>query len=307
MIRYLKHAYLNFEKYDACVQQHRPQVLYGYSWYLNTVCPQWDALVLNDYDAVWPLPRGNKWGLTYYYVPYGVQQLGIFSKKALAPAQYDAFYRLLHQQVYYADLNLNYAHQLPQPRPLHMEFQLRRNLVLDLKRPYQQIYEGYSTNLRRKLRKLEEQKFTLFEHDGPEVLLKLFAQNKGAQLKLKEPFYHNIKKLMYKMLHQNRGRLFTVYGGPNMLLAGAFMVEVEKRSYFLFSGLNQEGREAQAMAYLLNEYIIQRSERSHLLDFEGSDQEGLARFYRSFGAEEQNYYRLLLNRLPPPLRWLKSA
>lgn len=306
MIRYLRHTYIDLEKYDACVQRHRPQVLYGYSWYLNTVCEQWDALVLDDYDAVWPLPRAQKWGITYYYVPYGVQQLGIFSKKALSPEQYRAFYQMLRDQVYYADLNLNYAHQLPEPSPRSFQFQLRRNLVLDLKRPYREIYEGYATNLKRKIRKLEKEKLTLFEHDGPEVLLKLFEENKGQELQLKEPFYRNIKQLMYKMLHQNKGQLYTVYGGPNMLLAGAFMVEVDKRCYFLFSGLNEEGRAAQAMAYLLNEFIIQRSERSHLLDFEGSDQEGLARFYRSFGAEEQNYYRLILNRLPQPMRWLKK-
>jgi hypothetical protein len=43
-----------------------------------------------------------------------------------------------------------------------------------------------------------------------------------------------------------------------------------------------------------------------MLDFEGSDIATVARFYAGFGAQQENYPVLQLNRLPWLFRWLKK-
>jgi len=43
-----------------------------------------------------------------------------------------------------------------------------------------------------------------------------------------------------------------------------------------------------------------------LLDFEGSDIPSLAFFYSSFGAVEERYSAIKLNRLPGLVKWLKK-
>ncbi len=40
---------------------------------------QWDALVLDDYQAVMPLTWRSKFGIRYLYQPAFTQQTGIFS------------------------------------------------------------------------------------------------------------------------------------------------------------------------------------------------------------------------------------
>ena len=306
MIKYLRHHYLDKEKYDQCVRQHRPALIYGYSWYLDTVCETWDALVLNDYDAVWPLPVGHKYGFTYYYVPYGVQQLGIYSKKDLEASHFEAFLKELRKQVLYADLNLNYGHQLPSSFSKGISFTERCNLVLDLRQPYQKIFENYNSSLRQKIRKLENTKLQLFEHDGPDVLIALFRENQGKKFKPSNNFYLRMNQLMYRMMHRSCGKIFTVYGGPNQLMAGAFFGELNGRSTIIFNAQSAWGKSENALTYLINEYIINRSEKLHILDFEGSNNPGIAQYYSSFGAENQNYYNLKHNLLPRPLRWLKK-
>ena len=87
MIRYIRNAYLNRQKFDHCIRMDKLGLVYAFSWYMDEVCHNWDCLVLNDYDAVWPLPYRNKFGLKYFYRPYGVQQLGIFSKVELSEDQ----------------------------------------------------------------------------------------------------------------------------------------------------------------------------------------------------------------------------
>jgi hypothetical protein len=43
-----------------------------------------------------------------------------------------------------------------------------------------------------------------------------------------------------------------------------------------------------------------------LLDFEGSDIRNLAFFYSSFGATEEKFAGIKLNKLPFYLKWMKS-
>ena len=84
MIHYIEHKDIDFEKWDACVANSFNRLIYGFSWYLDVVCDDWDALVLNDYEAVFPLPKRKKWGIEYVYHPFFCQQLGVFSKKEVA-------------------------------------------------------------------------------------------------------------------------------------------------------------------------------------------------------------------------------
>ncbi len=79
MIRHLPHSSIDKQKWDACISDSRNRIPYALSWWLDAVCPGWDALVQDDYLAVMPLTHGHKFGIDYLYQPYFTQQLGIFS------------------------------------------------------------------------------------------------------------------------------------------------------------------------------------------------------------------------------------
>lgn len=306
MIHLKSQASLDVKKYDACIQRDTSSLPYAYSWYLDTVCEQWDCLVLNDYDAVWPLPWRKKLGLKYYFRPFGIQQLGIFSKVPLSEIQLKDFYLSMRKEVRFADIYLNEGQFPPKDFSKNIALSSNLNLKLSLNRSYQSLYEGFSTNLKRNLKKAEKENLALFESDGPEVLIQLFKQNQGQRLQLSEEFYRVFSSLLFLLMHKGLGRIYAIYGGPNQLLAGAFFLEHGNRSIFLFSAISEYGRESQAMAYLINEYLLYHADKFSFLDFEGSNQEGLARFYRSFGATEYTYERLYLNRLPWPLKQFRK-
>lgn len=306
MIKYMQHHTIDRAKYDHCVMMDKSGLVYGFSWYLDTVAESWDALVLNDYDAVWPLPVRNKFGFKYFYRPFAVQQLGIFSKIELTEDYKHEFVKLLQKHSSYADVYLN-EEQLIGLKPFrHVSSELNNNFTLDLNRSYREIYHGYKTNTRRNIKKANGNKLTIFEHDSPDVLIDLFRKVKGEELGLGEDFYRVMKKAMYKCLHNGMGKLWTVYGPHNQVCGGAFFVETEKRSTLLFTALTDEGKDRNAMFYLLNEYIILWSEKAMTLDFEGSNLKSLARFYEGFGSAHLYYQRLRYNGLPLPLKWLKK-
>jgi hypothetical protein len=304
MINYREHHFIDIEKYNNCVQRNAQKIPYALSWYLDSVCEQWDCLVLNDYDAVWPLPFRNKFGLKYFYRPFAIQQLGIFSKQTLSEEQIVAFQQKISENCRFADLYLN-ENQVVNALSLKWEINAQSNFVLKLKRSYQDVYKGFNSNLKRKLKKHQQTNFDLFESDGPKVLIDLFNENKGKELKLSSEFYRSMEKAMFQLLHRGLAKVFTIYGGPNQLLAGVFFIEYQGRAIFLFSALSRMGKEMDAMTYLINEFLIYNSERLEELDFEGSQQQGLARFYQSFGADAQSYNHLKYNGLPWPISLLK--
>lgn len=59
------------------------------------------------------------------------------------------------------------------------------------------------------------------------------------------------------------------------------------------------------MFLLIDEFIKQYASRNMILDFEGSNIEGVARFYAGFGAKPFNYPALKINKLFYPLRLIK--
>lgn len=60
-IQYIDHHQIDPAKWDCVVLQSPHPLVYGLFNYLNAVCDtQWDALIYNDYEAVFPLPFKKK-------------------------------------------------------------------------------------------------------------------------------------------------------------------------------------------------------------------------------------------------------
>ena len=83
-IKYVAQQQVDKNKWDACIERSSNGLIYGYSFYLDSMAKHWDALVLNDYEAVMPLTWNRKWGIKYLYQPPLTPQLGIFSATTIS-------------------------------------------------------------------------------------------------------------------------------------------------------------------------------------------------------------------------------
>ena len=82
-IKYIHREHLDEEKYNQCIATSLQSKIYAFSWYLDIVCDNWDVLVLDDYEAVMPIPWRKKYGIKYVYPPFWVLQLGVFSNEVI--------------------------------------------------------------------------------------------------------------------------------------------------------------------------------------------------------------------------------
>ncbi|MCX6283825.1 MAG: GNAT family N-acetyltransferase [Bacteroidetes bacterium] len=158
---------------------------------------------------------------------------------------------------------------------------------------------GFSQNTRRNIRKAIDSGVNTGRNLRPEELVKLFRENFGnKEGKLNDFHYERMEKLMATAVEKGIGHVRGAFDEEGLLSSAAFFLNDGPRVYFLFAASSPPARENGAMFLLIEQFIRENAGTNIILDFEGGDDTNLGRFYKSFGAEEIVYYRVLRNRLP---------
>lgn len=295
MIRYIINSEIDTDKWDDCIRQAFNGNVYAYSWYLDIVHEDWDALVEGDYEQVMPLPVSKKFGISYIFQPFFVQQLGVFSKSILTPDIVQNFVENIPAEFKLVDINLNSFNTLDSKL---FDLTSNKNHVLDLINKYETLSRKYSTNTQRNLKKSLKSNLSLVKGIKPESLIELFKDNKGKAISnWNEAEYQRLHRLMYMAIYKGKGLVYGVFSEQNQLVAGAFFLKSQFRLIFLFSATNRQAKETAAMTFLIDTVIKEFSPSKMILDFEGSNDKNLARFYKGFGAKEVEYLRFRRNKL----------
>jgi hypothetical protein len=281
MIRYLKRNQLDIKKYDACISIAVQSKVYAFSWYLDCVLENWDTLVLDDYVAVMPLPKAKKYGITYVFQPFWIQHLGVFSGSPLSDAQMADFINNVPKKFRLIDFNINFKLENSEE---HL------NYILPLGDDYKTLFKNFSKGRKSSITQAEKFGLTLQESKDYEPIIKLFKQNRGLNIEVTETAYSKLERLLLKANELNQLKIIEAYSKSNQLIGGAFFILSKHRITYLFSAINQEGRDLQAMSLIINSIIKEYSETEYVLDFEGSMLPGVAKFIRSFGAQKELYY-----------------
>ncbi len=294
MIRFLQHESIDKAQWDICIGQAANGKLYAWSWYLDIVCPGWCALIEDDYEKVFPLPVFSKAGIKYIMQPYFTQQLGLFYRSLSSDEKLKEFINSIPPDYKYIDINLNTSNSLAAVGT----YRAMTNLELDLGNDYQILASGYQSNLQRNLKKASQNKLTFTKHVRPEEIIALFREGKGQELKhLSDKQYRLIERIAYESMQKGMGEIWGVYDQYNQLAASILWVFSHQKAVFLFSAVSENGKMLHAMPWLIDTFIRQNAGKPLTLDFEGSNQPGLARFYSSFGSREityPNYVRITL-------------
>ena len=296
MINYLEHNAIDKPKWDALIAECGN--IYAYSWYLDIVHPGWEALVEDDYQSVMPLTGGKKFGVNYLYQPFFVQQLGVFSKSTMTAELTEAFLQAIPSKYRFAEIRLNEGNAFTEGA---QGVEYHRNVLLDLNQGYEAIHANYHQNTKRNLAKAESNNLQLVDTVIPYHVVALFRDNRGALLdKWGDAEYGVLTHLAKVAQKRNAAFMLGVSEkGVGQLICAAIFMKTKGRITFLFSGLTEEGKQRQAMTYLLDQVIQQHAHQPITFDFEGSDDDNLARFYLGFGGNETKYPSYCFNKLSP--------
>jgi hypothetical protein len=288
-VQYIENKQINKKKWDSCLQNSINTRIFGQSWYIEMVTDDWDAIIMDDYEAVMPLPVRKKNSFRYVYPPFFAPQMGIFSKTGVTEAMVDAFFKAIPTKFLVVEMRLNTQMKLPE----NLVLENVRTYLLDLVEPYDQLYAKFSKNTKRNIKKAESAGLFIMENGVVNDIVRLFRQTKIAD---KANFvardYERLARLVSIHINLKMGNLWLVFDKNNNLQAGAFFIQYLNQAAFLFSGRGADSGDNGAMHFLINEYIKRNAGKNIVFDFCGSNTDSIARFYAGFGAIP-SYYQLV--------------
>ena len=291
MIRHITRTNIDIAKYDDCIEKAVNSRMYAFSWYLDIVADNWDVLVLNDYEAVMPLPWRSKYFIKYIYPPCWTQQLGVFSGELISKNLIQKFIKAIPSKFRKITIQFNSENFV------ESNVSKKVNYVLPLLMSYEAIYKGYRKDRKDRLKKInKENKISIGQVTVPEII-KLFKDNYKDKKQIPLKDYEKLNKLSSELILKRKIELVGVYDMNSELVSGAIILKDTRRITYLFSASSFEGRKRQSSTLLIDTIIKKYSNSCLIFDFEGSMIPGVASFYKSFGGEHECYYELIRNKL----------
>jgi hypothetical protein len=304
-VRFISYKHIDKVKWDACIHKAINGLIYARSSYLDTMAEHWDAIVLNDYEAVMPLTWKTKWGIRYLYQPAFIQQSGIFFTTPLSETILESFLHLVQEKFRFAEITLNFFNHIKK-NDNSFELSQRNNYVLDLNRSYELLYENYDPAFTKSLRRIQKFEMLYVSSINYKKTVDLYKHLYGSRL----PFfsgksYSQFEKICKELFKNDSLVIRHARSTSNKQLASVILLKDEKRLYNIISCITSEGKKLEANYFLYDQIIHEFANTPLMLDFEGSDVEGIAAFYKKFNPENQQYPFIRYNNLPPFVKLFK--
>jgi hypothetical protein len=302
MINYVKREDLDVLKYNDCIENSIQSKIYAFSWYLDIVADNWDALVLNDYEAVMPIPWRKKYGIKYVYQPLWILEIGIFSCDI--NLNLEPFLNSLFGKFKFVACRLNSKNIFSSNKEYLLDKQFQ---VLSLKKDYETIFNQFRKDRKKDLRKAVHLNLIENWNDKSDKLIALFKNNVGKRTpNILENDYVILEKLIASCLEKKRGEILSIYDKDNYLVASGFFLINKGSVTILVSSTDFENRNNGANTFLIDRAIFKYHKNFKTFNFGGSSMQSIAKYFLSFGAETEIYQYLKYHKLPFLLRLFKK-
>ncbi len=306
MIRYVTHNEINKSKWDNTIHSSFNKLPYAYSWYLDIVSPDWDALIYGDYKAIMPLTGNRKFGISYLYQPPFSPQLGVFSVINNDAFCIDDFIKAIPNKFKLIEIAINSKNFIcDESLVQQMIKKVYHQLPID--EQYENIRKRYKANHIKNIDKFSRNKLH-FEirnqscHDLYRYKLDSI-QRKGIRVKKKvKKKYLN---LLIKLEEKNCLKTFVAYDMNKTAIGGAGFIRIDE-SIMIQTFSYNIGRKYCLIFFLIDQLIKENSGQKLTIDFMGSSLEGVKYRNIGFGCFEDYYTLIKINRLNKIFRIIKN-
>lgn len=301
-IKYLEHKDIDKPRWDACIEHAANGLIYGYSYYLDAMSKHWDALVLNDYETIMPLTWNKKYGFYYLYQPAFTASLGLFGKN-LNDDLINDFIKSIPEKYKLIEISLNAGNIISNSKTFSL---LRSNYILHLNKSYEELYRSYRDNHKRNINKAFQSGCSVHKQTAVDEIIQLNKEQLQHIDGTKPEDYSNFKGLYELLKDRGQAKTYTIVDPKNKIFASAVFFFSHNRAYYILVGNHPDGKTIGASHALIDAFIKDHAGQDLILDFEGSDIRNLAFFYSSFGAKEEIYPALKINKLPWYIKLIKK-
>jgi len=312
-IQILPPSELDKAKWDHTVFESANGRFFAAYDYLQHMAPDWNGLVIGDYEAVLPLIYNTKYRIRYLAALPFVRQLGMIGRlpqQMQTAAATKAIFEIIHDFAKYGDICFNELNEdLLGGAGLVGTTQALPNYELNLNKGLSILTGGYQKSLQGKLRRLQKEAALQWLAADPHEVIGAYQQmlSVKTELDLKADFkkLHHLVEQPFGKAHFSAYQVRKKSSHHPVLLQGIYGKD-KHRVYKFMTVISPEGRKEQAGIFALNELIARYVSRDYKLDFMGSGLPGVRSFIESFGALNKPYFLYHFNHLPWPLRLVKK-
>lgn len=298
ILKRLKHSEIDFEKWDNVILNSELPLVFAQSFYLNATAPKWEALVINDYETVFPLTEKRKFGFTYLPQPPFTSQLGAFG--IITAERERLFYDFIVKHYNLIEIELNQTNHIQSAYR-----QTKNTFVINYDKGF-----SYNQNTKRNIAKALNAGLSIKEINTEHILklsqvyLNPFLQ---SEFKLSVNSIQLFNALVQNSIQNSYIKTFSVIDSNGDIRALAHFLCNGKHALFL-KGTNFDRNENSGSMHFLLDYAINYyKDKASIFDFGGgSNSSGLAGFYKGFGSEQFDYGYLKINSLPRIVKFLKK-
>jgi lipid II:glycine glycyltransferase (peptidoglycan interpeptide bridge formation enzyme) len=297
-LKLIPHNKIDLKKWDAAILSSNTPLVFAQSFYLNATCPNWQALVLNDYEAVMPVTEGKKLNIKYLYQPPFTPSLGVFGKTNQHII--DLFLNYIKEHFKFVEIELNASNQTDS-----VTLKKKSTYVIDYSKPY-----SFNENTKRNINKAKKNEVEVEELDELKAILQVTSKALIPWLKTEIgiPAKHStlFKDLVQSSFANGTLKVFAALGPDQELLSLGYFICNGKHAVYLKGMSTNKKDNLGSMHALMAHAVDYCKTQAQVFDFGGGNTAGMSNFYKGLGGTELNYHILKVNNLMWPLNKLKK-
>ena len=281
---------VDYAKWDHTIKYAINSFTYGYSWYLDAVSDDWEAIIVNDYEYILPLPYRNILGVfKYYSQPILSQQMGPFGKHIPSKEILELIFSQLPSGPVRLNINLSENINLPESyKSLNPKQHINQTLSID--QDIATVKGKFTNNPRRALQSKLKNFGKLEQVSDPKIVLDFVYKLQAQKIGFKKNQYKKALTLFLKAKENNAAQFFQLknINTGKVVVMGAVLIQSDRIINFFYTSLKGTENYGAASVYIFK--LIEKFRQSkRVFDFDGSDIPGINKFFKSFGAETTYY------------------
>ncbi len=264
------------------------QQLFSAKWLLDLVHPEWLVVLVGDYEAGFVIPLKKKLGIEYLVQPLFCQQFSILGNSDLITIEIlENLFHWIEKKFFKAHFCIGFSPDFLSKKWIKKD---RTNCKLRIENGFQ---ENYASQIKRHLQQAVKHNFKITYSQSPKELIELFVQNNNR----KNRYYKTMELVLLEKLISTgvkRGKMLIqeLRNTKGVLLSGTVWFVGKKEAVFFFSARDSEAKEKGFFSFMIHNFIMNNLSFNSILNFEGSDNEGLKRYYLGFGAQKETYFEI---------------
>lgn len=244
-IRLVPYDKINYKAWDTCINRSSNGLVYGYSWFLDSTCDKWDALVEDDYMAVFPIPLTKKKGRYWISTSKYTLQLGLFATYPLNGDTLQRFIDLIPRKYKKFTLPLNALNPIPVGKfQLIDKFVFRKDLIFSLKMHTHMAKSEHLADI--------GEQMTIIKGVQLAVIINFVLRICKNKVEAKDILA--LRKIISFCSRFGFGFSYGVYSSTNNLVGLSYVIRFHNRAYLLFASAEDHEYRQKVLQTLLNRF-----------------------------------------------------